>query len=167
MAKRLLVNSLRPGLCHQLRTYVSRPQRVDLGSRDIVGYGINGEPSYIDRFDYPMPAIRFKENTPDIMVLREKEKGDWKKLSVDEKKALYRASFCQTFSEMDAPTGDWKGAIAVALLGVTLSIWTYMYYKAAVYPPLPESLSDESQLAQLERMKILRVNPVTGIPGQK
>lgn len=43
-------------------------QLAKIGNRDIVGYGWNGEPIYQDRVDYPMPAIRFKENTPDVMV---------------------------------------------------------------------------------------------------
>ena len=43
-------------------------QLAKIGNRDIVGYGWNGEPVYQDRVDYPMPAIRFKENTPDVLV---------------------------------------------------------------------------------------------------
>lgn len=39
-----------------------------IGNRDIVGHGYNGEPAYLDRADFPMPAIRWKENTSDIMV---------------------------------------------------------------------------------------------------
>lgn len=39
-----------------------------IGNRDVVGFGWNGEPIYADRVDYPMPAIRFKENTPDVLV---------------------------------------------------------------------------------------------------
>lgn len=39
-----------------------------IGNRDVVGFGWNGEPIYYDRPDYPMPAIRFKENTPDVLV---------------------------------------------------------------------------------------------------
>ena len=57
------------------------------GNRDIVGYGWNGNPVYGDREEYPFPAIRFKENTPDVLALREKEKGDWKALSKEDKKA--------------------------------------------------------------------------------
>lgn len=41
---------------------------IKLGNRDVVGHGWNGEPIYADRVDYPMPAIRFKENTPDVLV---------------------------------------------------------------------------------------------------
>lgn len=43
-------------------------QLAKIGNRDIVGYGWNGEPIYQDRVDYPMPAIRFKESTPDVLV---------------------------------------------------------------------------------------------------
>lgn len=43
-------------------------QLEKIGNRDVVGFGWNGEPIYQDRVDYPMPAIRFKENTPDVLV---------------------------------------------------------------------------------------------------
>lgn len=36
--------------------------------RDIVGYGLNGEPSYFDNVTYPFPSVRFMKNTPEIMV---------------------------------------------------------------------------------------------------
>lgn len=39
-----------------------------IGNREIVGYGYNGEPNYADRADFPMPAIRWKEPTPEITV---------------------------------------------------------------------------------------------------
>lgn len=44
----------------------SHAERV--GKREIVGYGVNGLPVYVDRVDYPMPAIRFKEDTKEILV---------------------------------------------------------------------------------------------------
>jgi hypothetical protein len=43
---------------------------------------------------------RFQEDSAEILKLREKEKGDWKKMTIAEKKALYRASFCQTIAEV-------------------------------------------------------------------
>jgi len=61
--------------------------RGKIGKREVVGFGMNGEYSYIDALDHPCPAIRFKEDTPEIAKLREKEKGDWKKLSMEDKKA--------------------------------------------------------------------------------
>ena len=49
----------------------------------------------------------------EIAGLREKEKGDWKKLAKEEKKVLYRASFCQTLAEVEAPTGEWKSVVGI------------------------------------------------------
>ncbi|KAL1428884.1 hypothetical protein MTO96_016639 [Rhipicephalus appendiculatus] len=53
--------------------------RALIGKREVVGFGMNGEYSYIDNPDFPMPAIRYKEPTPDIEKLREKEKGGLEK----------------------------------------------------------------------------------------
>lgn len=103
---------------------------IRLGNRDVVGYGFNGEPVYYDRPDIPFPAIRFKENTPDVLALREKEKGDWKKLSIQEKKALYRASFCQTFAEMKYPSGEWKFHLGVLLIVSSLAIYISLWMAA-------------------------------------
>lgn len=58
-----------------------------------------------------------------MQALREKEKGDWKKLSVQEKKALYRATFCQTFAEMKYPTGEFKMHIGVALIASSIAVY--------------------------------------------
>lgn len=62
-------------------------------------------------------------------MLKEKEKGDWKKLTVEEKKALYRASFCQTFAEMKAPTGEWKSVLGFALVGISVALWSFILLK--------------------------------------
>merc|ERR1712241_500098 len=61
------------------------PIKVDIGKREVVGYGVNGEESYMDDISFPFPAIRFKEDSAEIAMLREKEKGDWKKLTLEEK----------------------------------------------------------------------------------
>lgn len=67
-------------------------------------------------------------NTIDLDVLnnfqslREKEKGDWKKLTLEEKKALYRTSFCKTFAEIKAPTGEWKMSIGAAMIAISMGI---------------------------------------------
>lgn len=39
-----------------------------IGNREVVGYGWNGQSIYYDRVDYPMPAIRFQEDTKEIKV---------------------------------------------------------------------------------------------------
>ncbi|KAJ8969684.1 hypothetical protein NQ314_001638 [Rhamnusium bicolor] len=70
-----------------------------IGKREVVGFGFNGEPNYVDRYDFPMPAIRWKEPTPEILALRQKEKGDWNRLSLDEKKRLVYYPVPDTFDD--------------------------------------------------------------------
>uniref|UniRef100_A0A1B6F1K2 Cytochrome c oxidase subunit 4 n=1 Tax=Cuerna arida TaxID=1464854 RepID=A0A1B6F1K2_9HEMI len=96
-------------------------------------------------------------------ALREKEKGDWKKLTLEEKKQLYRASFCQTFVEMDAPTGEWKTVTGCTLFFISVALWVFMGMKLFVYPKeLPPTFSEERQQAQMQRMIDISVNPVEG-----
>jgi cytochrome c oxidase subunit 4 len=72
--------------------------------------------------------------------LREKEKGDWKKLSVQEKKALYRASFCQTFAEMKYPTGEWKMHLGAAMIAASLAIYVSLLMSLFGELPAPPPL---------------------------
>ncbi|KOB71773.1 Cytochrome c oxidase polypeptide IV [Operophtera brumata] len=137
--------------------------RCRIGNRDWVGFGTNGCANYQDNPHFPFPAVRFKENTRDVCALREKERGDWKLLCCEEKKALYRASFCQTFAEFQCNTGQWKLILGFILISFTYSMWAMIYNHFYVYEPLPASFSKASQKAQLRRMLELRVNPITGL----
>lgn len=50
-----------------------KPIKVDIGTREIVGFGSNGENNYTDDVMYPFPAIRFQEDsTGGIAVKNEK-----------------------------------------------------------------------------------------------
>uniref|UniRef100_A0A6P7FNJ9 Cytochrome c oxidase subunit 4 n=1 Tax=Diabrotica virgifera virgifera TaxID=50390 RepID=A0A6P7FNJ9_DIAVI len=140
--------------------------RTLIGKREIVGFGYNGEPNYADRADFPMPAIRWREPSADTNALREKEKGDWKNLSMEEKKALYRASFCQTFAEFKAPTGEWKSVVGLGLVLVSGAFWIFYFFKGFVYSPLPITFDKEHREAQLRRMIDLQVNPVQGLASK-
>ena len=51
--------------------------------------------SYADRIDCWFPAVRFRKPDATYNALREKEMGDWKKMTLDEKKTLYRYNFMQ------------------------------------------------------------------------
>jgi cytochrome c oxidase subunit 4 len=137
-----------------------------LGNRDIVGYGWNGYPTYIDRQEFPCPPVRFRENSADVVALREKEKGDWNALTLDEKRALYRASFAQTFAEMNAPTGEWKPIFAIVLLGLSVTAWFLVYIKHFILPPLPRTITEEWKQQQLELMIKQRQNAVIGVASQ-
>merc|ERR1712154_122380 len=122
-----------------------------IGNREIVGFGSNGNSIYWDHPGYPCPAIRFKEPTAEVEKLQEKEKGDWKSLSLAEKKTLYRHSFCQTYSEMEAPTGEWKQLVAMCILAFGLTGWILYFMKTQVYGPLPYSFTPEFRRKVLKR----------------
>lgn len=104
--------------------------------------------------------------TPELLAIREKEKGDWSKLTVDEKKILYRASFCLTFSEMKAPTGEWKGVLGWGLVLISIGVWYFMAISKWLHTPRPDTFSDERKAAQLRRILDLRVDPVDGISSE-
>jgi len=134
-----------------------------IGKREVVGYGINGEANYMDNVMAPFPAIRFKEDVGEIVALRQKEQGDWKKMTKEEKKVLYRASFCQTLAECEAPTGEWKSIIGITLTGIAVGLLGYLWMNTFVYQELPETITnDELKKAQIERMIALRINPIEG-----
>ncbi|RZC36567.1 cytochrome c oxidase subunit IV [Asbolus verrucosus] len=165
MAGRLLsMRALAPRVT--LGSAAMSDMKAIIGNREVVGFGYNGQPNYADRSDFPLPAIRWKENTPDVLALREKEKGDWRKLSLEEKKALYRASFRQTFAEFKAPTGEWKSVIGCGLMLISVALWGFYGMKTFVYGPLPHTFEEEYRKAQLRRIIDLQINPIQGISSK-
>merc|ERR1712112_439307 len=46
-----------------------------LGTREIVGHGPDGHPFFDERSDEPFPAVRFKEENPEIAQKRKKATG--------------------------------------------------------------------------------------------
>jgi len=176
MAGHLLLNATRGASCKSavlnkihLPAIVASQNyggRSRIGKREVVGYGVNGEYSYLDRMDYPFPAIRFRAEDSNYAKLREKEKGDWKKLTIEDKKQLYRFSFCRTYAEMGAPTGEWKSILAGTLTIVSFAVWFYLGVKTFVYGPLPVSTSEEAKRKQLEMMIAYRMNPVEGVSSK-
>ncbi|KAL3287118.1 hypothetical protein HHI36_001599 [Cryptolaemus montrouzieri] len=143
------------------------PTRYRVGDRETVGYGWNGEPNYGDTALYPFPSIRYKEPTQEILALREREKGDWKLLSLEDKKALYRASFCQTYAEFLS----WRPAAFFEVLGwtllwISLALWLFVGVQIYVNPELPKSFLAASKRAQMRRQIELHMNPVEGLSSE-
>jgi len=124
-----------------------------IGNREIVGFGLNGHPSYFDQPAHPMPAVRWAEDSAEIAALRTKAKGDWSTLSVEEKKILYRADFRSSISETCAPNGEWKFTMGFVLGAIGLSAWIYLGVRSIIYDyPRPVTNSLEHQARVAERM---------------
>merc|ERR1719412_2961418 len=119
--------------------YQPHPVTCEIGNREVVGFGFNGVEMYCDSLQAPFPAIRFKEETAEVAKIREKEAGDWKKMTLEEKKALYRHSFAQTLTELQEPTGDWKKVLGITCLFLSFSIWSMIWLKFYVYDPLQKT----------------------------
>ncbi|XP_023015509.2 cytochrome c oxidase subunit 4 isoform 1, mitochondrial-like [Leptinotarsa decemlineata] len=135
-----------------------------IGNREMVGYGMNGQPIYVDTAAFPFPAIRYQESTPEIKALYEKQKGDWKRLTKEEKKTLYRANFCLTFAEFQAPSsGEWMGVAGLVLIGCSLGVWLFIFLKLCVYSDLPETFKPSYVRAQMRRMIDMQADPILGL----
>ncbi|TKR92648.1 hypothetical protein L596_007262 [Steinernema carpocapsae] len=123
--------------------------------REVVGFGATGDETYQDRLDYWYPAIRFRVEDDVIRPIRQKEGGDWKNLSSDEKKLLYRYSYRQTLAEFEAPTGYWKVMAATVCFVLGLATSYTIFLKKFAYPDLPPTFDNEYKEAQVERMLAL------------
>merc|ERR1711944_389493 len=145
---------------------VYEPVKVKIGNREVVGYGNCGQENYVDHIHYPFPAIRFKEDTGDIAKLREKEKGDWKKMTIEEKKVLYRASFCSTLAEMTAPTGEWKRIVGYVMIALGISLWMVIWTQKFVIPGGLRTLEPEWIMANIQKRIDMEMGPIEGVASQ-
>lgn len=94
----------------------------------------------------------------EVVSLKEKEKGDWRNLSLEEKQALYRMSFSQPFSEIiDEPADDWKIILAstfTAMGLMTLGLYIWMAKKAQSTELFSGPISFQAEVTEGEKMKI-------------
>ncbi|CAH2324107.1 cytochrome c oxidase subunit 4 isoform 1, mitochondrial [Pelobates cultripes] len=124
-------------------------------------------PIYVDRREMPLPDIAYTDSlTAEQKALKEKEKGTWASLSVNEKLELYRIKFNETYADMNKASSEWKtifGGILL-LMGVTgfIVIWQRKY----VFGDVPHTLSEEWVAAQTKRMLDMRIDPIEGFSAK-
>ncbi|KJH49923.1 cytochrome c oxidase subunit IV [Dictyocaulus viviparus] len=132
--------------------------------REYVGFGFNGDYAYVDRLDYWYPSIRFRKDDDTIRPIRKKELGDWKNLSLEDKKLLYRYSFKQTLAEFEAPSGYWKVVLACVLSVISLATLYATFISVYVFPEIPGTFQDEYKEAELKKTLVLRKGDFLGAP---
>ncbi|KAM6980182.1 cytochrome c oxidase subunit 4 isoform 1, mitochondrial [Aplochiton taeniatus] len=124
-------------------------------------------PAYFDRRENPLPDIQFvQELNADQVSLKEKEKGSWATLSNDEKIALYRISFNQSFAEMNQGTQEWKSVVAGMLFFIGMTGLVVLWQRKFVYGDVPPTFQPEFQEKQLQRILDMRMNPVEGFASK-
>uniref|UniRef100_A0ABI7XUW1 Cytochrome c oxidase subunit 4 n=1 Tax=Felis catus TaxID=9685 RepID=A0ABI7XUW1_FELCA len=94
--------------------------------------------NYHAQRSYPMPDEPFcTELNAEQRALKEKEKGSWTQLTHDEKVALYRLQFHETFAEMNRRSNEWKTVMGCVFFffGFTaLMIWWQRIYGEWQHP---------------------------------
>ncbi|XP_063003534.1 cytochrome c oxidase subunit 4 isoform 1, mitochondrial [Elgaria multicarinata webbii] len=124
-------------------------------------------PMYCEANTYPLPDVPYHtELDSSQKALKEKEKGSWQQLSKEEKVALYRLKFCNTYAEINKPSSEWKtvlGGIFFCFGFTGIIIWAQREF---VSPPKPHTMSDEWKAQQLQRMLDMRVSPVQGFSAK-
>ncbi|XP_069807768.1 cytochrome c oxidase subunit 4 isoform 2, mitochondrial isoform X2 [Dendropsophus ebraccatus] len=135
------------------------------GDHDAVPYYT--KPAYFDHRTSPLPEIPFHEDlTSQENALKEKEKGPWKQLSLEDKISLYRIKFDKTYAEMNKPSNEWKSVIGSVLFffGITgLIVWWQRVY---VFPPLPHTLEEDWKAMQLRRELDMRIGIIEGLSSK-
>ncbi|KAM3625858.1 uncharacterized protein V6R79_018740 [Siganus canaliculatus] len=124
-------------------------------------------PAYFDRRENPLPDIRYVQNlSPEQKSLKEKEMGSWAALSNEEKIALYRISFKQSFAEMNQASSEWKSVIGGMFVLIGLTGFVVLWQRKFVYGPVPHTFEQEYKEKELQRMLDMRINPVEGFTAK-
>uniref|UniRef100_A0A1A8KI04 Cytochrome c oxidase subunit 4 n=2 Tax=Nothobranchius kuhntae TaxID=321403 RepID=A0A1A8KI04_NOTKU len=166
-AKMLRLTSGRLGSLLVRRTSVMSASSSRMASHEVSDTADMSRPMYCDRLDIPLPDKPYRDVLTDAEEsLKQKEKGPWSQLSREEKIALYRLSFCQTYAEMKKPTGEWKTVIGGIFFFVGFTGLVVWWQRIYVYPPRPRTFDPEWQAKQLQRMLDMRVNPIQGFSAK-
>lgn len=91
-ANKSLAHSAAPAVSGHHDVAHAEPAHPRVGKREVVGFGSNGQPQYFDSGSMPLPSVRWGEDTAEVAKLKEKARGDWGALSVEEKKACNKHS---------------------------------------------------------------------------
>ncbi|KAG8193298.1 hypothetical protein JTE90_003785 [Oedothorax gibbosus] len=110
---------------------------------------LTSSPSFVhDAEEEQQPSIATSNTGFELQNLKQREKGDWKKLTLEEKQALYRMSFSQPFHVLDQPANEWKLILAgtftaMGLTALAMYMWTSQFEKTEeVIGPLSTKKKD-------------------------
>ncbi|WYZ37566.1 hypothetical protein EsH8_II_001072 [Colletotrichum jinshuiense] len=99
------------------------------------------------------------------MALRDRMKGPWTELTLQEKKAAYWIAFGPHGPRAGSPPGETGRVVwgVIAAVGASLAIFASI---RAFAGPLPETMTKEYQEASNEFLKAQNSDPITGISSE-
>ncbi|CAL8399384.1 unnamed protein product [Arctogadus glacialis] len=118
---------------------------------------------YLCRLDTPLSDVPYERDlTNEQRALKEKEKGDWGKLTKEEKLALYRLAHQHSYCEMRQGSSEWKTVLGGVFFMLGFSGLLVWWQRVYVFGEVPHTLSPEWIEKQTQRMIDMQVNPVQG-----
>lgn len=98
----------------------------------------------------------------EMKVLKEKEKGDWKNLSLEERMDLYNMYFSKSMADMNRETDEHKSVYGAVAILMGFGFFMYWFTNKFVLPPPPRSTDPEWCYASIKRQLQLHSDPITG-----
>ncbi|KAI0982955.1 hypothetical protein GJ496_012034 [Pomphorhynchus laevis] len=121
-----------------------------IGQREIVGTSTKLEVCYFDESTEPFPPVKWERDTAEMRKLQEKEKGDWKLLTIEDKRTLYH--------------GETKFAIGVSAIALGVGLWLALFLRKRIYVYNELPVRDDEYLKNiLIRMIQQRQERITGV----
>ncbi|KAJ8257566.1 hypothetical protein GJAV_G00187040 [Gymnothorax javanicus] len=143
------------------------PARMASHGHEVVEQADMSLPMYWDRTDLPLPDKPYQDTLSAAeKSLKQKEKGPWNQLSNEEKLALYRLMFHQSYAEMKKPSSEWKTVIGGICIFIGLTGLVIIWQRHYVFPEQPRSFHEDWQAKQVQRMLDMRMDPVEGFAAK-
>merc|ERR1712147_134211 len=111
-------------------------------------------------------AINRPELGDGFDALKAKEKEAWTTLSNEDKIAIYRAQFPQTLEESFVKEPEGAKITAGIFMGLSVALLFFAFLKEWVGPEAPHTITPEWRAAQEEKMRLYRMNPITGVSSK-
>ncbi|KAM4604555.1 cytochrome c oxidase subunit 4 isoform 1, mitochondrial-like [Discoglossus pictus] len=162
----LSLRILRSSLLTKTRILGAAAVRLAHGHGE-VSHPDGSELLYYDHRIVPLPDIPFQsELNAQQTALKEKEKGPWGQLSLEDKISLYHIKFNKTYADMNKATNEWKTIFGTILIFFGITGFIVWWQRVYVYPPQPHTLQDEWKEKQARRMLDMRVGPIQGFSSK-
>ncbi|KAK5660873.1 hypothetical protein OQA88_12244 [Cercophora sp. LCS_1] len=141
----------------------ARPTTSALGCRAASTHAISNPT--LANIEKRWEGMPLQEQADLWMSLRDRMKGSWKELTVQEKKAAYWIAFGSHGPRAAPPPDEGKKVALYTFAGLTFSFIIFATIRSFANPP-PSTMTKEWQEASNEFLKAQNADPLTGISSE-